>query len=113
MLLRLRVGCALAACGVLLAACSGAGPSDKPLVVSPETNAHLQTYLDTGDESRSAFAVSADGKYSFYLYCESGGCHGQYNLSQEAIKRCEALGHGRCVILGSNGMVKRPYTVGN
>ena len=108
-----RAARGLAAGALLLAGCAGSGTSDKPLVISPETNAHLQAYLDTGDGSRSAFAVSTDGKFSFYLYCESNSCHGQYNLSQEAIKRCEARGHGRCVILGSNGMVKRPYTVGN
>ncbi|HEY3148543.1 MAG TPA: hypothetical protein VGJ75_19445 [Dongiaceae bacterium] len=110
---RIKAACGTAVCGVLLAACADGGASDKPLIISRETNAYFQAYLETGDESRSAFAVSEDGIYSFYSYCESGGCNGQYNFSQEAIKGCERFGHGRCVVLGSNGMVKRQYTVGD
>jgi hypothetical protein len=111
LLLSVRVGCVLATCGMLLAACAGASSSNEPLAIAPTTNAYFQAYLETGDDSSSAFAVSEDGQYSFYSYCESGGCNGQYSFSREAIRGCEKLGHGRCVVLGSNGVVRRPYVV--
>jgi hypothetical protein len=99
-----------AVCWLLLAACAGA--SDKPLVISPYTNLLLQLYLDVGAPGSSAFAVSEDGTQSFEAYCESGACHGQYGIGQKAIEGCERSGHGRCVVLASNGGVRRPYTVG-
>lgn len=105
-----RVGCALTACGVLLAACAGVDTNEKPLVISPVTNIWLQVHL-RGGQGRSAFAVNESGTHSFEAYCQSGTCNGQFNLSQEAIKGCEKFGHGRCVILASNGVLKRPYTV--
>ncbi|HEV8391565.1 MAG TPA: hypothetical protein VGQ35_17065 [Dongiaceae bacterium] len=40
-----------------------------------------------------------------------GTCNGLSNIGREAIKGCEKSGHGRCVVLGSSGIVKRPYTV--
>ena len=107
----IKVGGALTVCGLLLAACAGASTSDKPLVISSLTNAHLQAYLHV-QEGRSAFAVNEDATYSFESYCK-GGCHGQYNFSEEAIKGCERFGKGRCVVLASNGVVKRPYKVGD
>lgn len=110
MMSAVRAACGLIVCGLLLAACAGASTSDKPMVISPVTDLLLQVYLRGGQPGRSAFAVSADGMYSFEAYC-NGACNGQYNFSQEAIKGCERLGHGRCVILAANGVVKRSYTV--
>ena len=110
MISAVRAACGLIVCGLLLAACAGASTSDKPMVISPVTDLLLQVYLRGGQPGRSAFAVSADGMYSFEAYC-NGTCNGQYNFSQEAIKGCERFGHGRCVVLAANGMVKRPYTV--
>ncbi len=110
MMSAVRAACGLIVCGLLLAACAGASTTDKPMVISPVTDLLLQVYLRGGQPGRSAFAVSADGLYSFEAYC-NGACNGQYNFSQEAIKGCERFGHGRCVILAANGMVKRPYTV--
>ena len=87
-------------------------PSGKPLVISAEVNDHLRGYLREIDRGRAgAFAVSENGQAAYYSYCEHGGCNGQYNFSSEAIKGCEKFGRGRCVILASNGVIKRPYTV--
>lgn len=88
-------------------------PSGKPLVISAEVNDHLRGYLREIDRGRAgAFAVSENGQAAYYSYCEHGGCNGQYNFSSEAIKGCEKFGRGRCVVLASNGVIKRPYTVG-
>jgi hypothetical protein len=110
MISAVRAACGLIVCGLLLVACAGAGTSDKPLVISPGTNVFFQAYLSS-TSSRSAFAVSEDGSASFYSYCGLGTCNGLSNIGQEAIKGCEQLGQGRCVVLGSNGIVKRPYVV--
>jgi hypothetical protein len=110
MISAVRAACGLIACGLLLAGCAGPTTNEKPLVLSPNTNAFFQAYL-TSTSSRSAFAVSEDGIASFYSYCGSGTCNGLNNIGNEAIKGCEKLGQGRCVVLGSNGLVKRSYTV--
>src|SRR5687767_14383192 len=110
MISAVRAACGLMVCGLLLAACAGANTNEKPLVISPVTNAFFQAYLSS-TSSRSAFAVSEDGEASFYSYCASGTCNGLNNIGTEAIKGCEKSGHGRCVVLGSNGIVKRPYVV--
>ncbi len=102
---------ALAALAVL-AACAGAETGGKPLVISARTNDHLQQYLREVDAGRAgAFAVTEDGGSSYYSVCESGACNGQYNFSSEAIHGCEKYGQGRCVVLASNGLIKRSYTV--
>lgn len=112
MISAVRAACGLIVCGLLLAACAGASTStsEKPLVISPATNVFFQAYLSS-TSSRSAFAVSEDGSASFYSYCGLGTCNGLSNIGKEAIKGCEELGQGRCVVLGSNGIVKRPYVV--
>ncbi len=106
----IKLGGAFTVCGLLLAACTGANTNEKPLVISPATNAFFQAYLSS-TSSRSAFAVSEDGESAFYSYCGLGTCNGLSNTGKEAIKGCEKSGHGRCVVLGSNGIVKRPYVV--
>lgn len=111
MISAVRAVCGLIACGLLLAACAGANTNEKPLVISPYTNLLLQIYLDVGAPGSSAFAVSEDGMSSFEVYCESGACHGQYGIGQKAIEGCQQSGHGRCVVLASNGGIRRPYTV--
>jgi hypothetical protein len=110
MISAVRAACGLIVCGLLVAACAGASTSDKPLVLSPEANIYVQVYLDIGHQGRSALAVNEGGTHTFEAYCNSA-CNGQYNIGQEAIKGCERFGHGRCVILAANGVVKRPYTV--
>ena len=110
-----KVAFGLAVCGLLLSGCAGEGTgSGKPLVISRETAAHLQKYMHEVQQGRAgAFAVNEAGNAAHYSYCESGSCNGQYNFSSQAIKGCEKFGRGRCVILAANGVVKRPYTVGD
>lgn len=101
----------LAGC-LMLQACAGGQRDGAPIILSRETNDHLQAYLGETDAGRmGAFAVSEDGSAAFYSICESGSCNGQYNFSADAIKGCEKFGHGRCVVLASNGVIKRAYKV--
>jgi hypothetical protein len=91
---------------------SGSGGSGRPLVITAQTNDHLRAYMREIDSGRAgAFAVSENGEASYFSYCEHGGCNGQYNFSSLAIKGCEKFGRGRCVVLSSNGVIKRPYSV--
>lgn len=109
-----RIARALA-CGLLLASCAGQGggsSSDSPLVISRQVDAHLQKYLGEVSAGRAgAFAVTENGANAYYTVCESGGCHGQYNFSTEALKGCRKYGRGPCLILASNSTIKRRYTV--
>jgi hypothetical protein len=105
-----RAAGGLIVCGLLLAACAGASTSEKPMLLSPEADLFLQIYLNGGHQGRSALAVTEDGARTFEAYCNAT-CNGQYNISQEAINGCEKFGHGRCVILASNGVARRPYEV--
>lgn len=112
----LKAACCLAVCAVLLSACAGGGaseqPSGKSLIISRQVDAHFQKYLrDVRSGKAGAFAVSEDGTAAFYSMCESGACSGQYHFSSEAVRGCEKFGRGRCVVLASNGVVKRPYKV--
>lgn len=102
----------------LLAACAAgqsggqSGGGGKPLVITAQTNDHLRAYMREIDSGRAgAFAVSENGEASYFSYCEHGACNGQYNFSSLAIRGCEKFGRGRCVVLSSNGVIKRPYSV--
>jgi hypothetical protein len=117
-MVRLKVALLGLAALALLSACAGGEtggqPSGKPLVISPQANDHLRKYMAEIAAGRAgAFAVAENGGAAHYTVCESGSCNGQYHFSSLAIKGCERAGSGRCVILASNGVIKRPYTVGD
>lgn len=106
----MRAACGPVVWGLLLAACAGSSTSEKPLLLSPGASMLLDLYLNIGHQGRSAMAVTEDGALTFEAYCNAT-CNGQYNISQEAISGCEKFGRGRCVILASNGVIRRAYTV--
>lgn len=96
----------------LLAGCASAPENGPPLVITRKVDDHLQKYMaEVAAGRQGAFAVTLNGNSSYYSVCESGSCNGQYNFSNEAIRGCEGYGQGRCVVLSSNGMIRRPYTV--
>jgi hypothetical protein len=112
----MKAVCGLAAGALLLAACSSESATDSsaaPIVLAPEVAAHLDRYLNEINSGRKgAFAVSRTGDAAFYSICDHGGCHGQFHFSSEAIEGCEKQGRGRCVVLASNSVIKRPYKTG-
>jgi hypothetical protein len=105
------------ACGLALASCAGQGggsSSDKPLVISQQVADHFEKYKAEIAAGRSgAFAVTESGTSAFYSVCDHGNCHGQYSFGSEALKGCQKYGRGRCVLLATNSVVKRSYTVGD
>ena len=117
MLRLIRAACGLALCALLLEACasdSAVDSSEQPIVLAPGVAAHLERYLHEINSGRKgAFAVSRTGDAAFYSICEHGGCHGQFHFSSDAIEGCEKQGRGRCVVLASNSVIKRPYKTGN
>jgi hypothetical protein len=103
---------ALAVAIALLAGCATEPETSEPLVITKSVDAHLQKYLaEVAAGRQGAFAINLNGNAAYYSICESGTCNGQYNFSNDAIRGCEKYGQGRCVVLSSNGVMRRKYTV--
>lgn len=87
---------ALAACAAPQAATT---PGAAPLEISQATEAALSQYLARLDPMRrGAFAVSADGRNSYGIYCPEIGC--QINVfGSLAVSQCESLSSQECRLL--------------
>lgn len=102
----------LVSAGLFLAGCASQPETSGSLVITKKVEDHLNKYLaEVAAGRQGAFAVTLNGNSSYYSVCESGACNGQFNFSNEAIRGCENYGQGRCVVLSSNGIIRRPYTV--
>lgn len=95
------------AAGLLLglAACAASGErayapaTGAPLSISNATSAELTKYLALVRATRpGAFAVSADGKDSFFTWCDDTTCKTS-NYSIPALNSCRALAGQDCVVL--------------
>jgi hypothetical protein len=92
---------------------SGSESNREPLVISKQVDDHLQQYLKKVQRGKAgAFAVNELGTSSYYAMCDSGNCGGQYNFSDKALEGCRKYNRGDCVVLSSNGIMKRSYKVG-
>jgi hypothetical protein len=93
---------AAAVLAVSLAACAAphaAAPSATPIAVTPETSAEIAKYLRVVRSTRpGAFAVSPDGRNSFFTYCEEISC-AVSNYSAPALRGCQSFSGAPCVIL--------------
>ena len=91
-----------AACLVLaLAGCASAGapPPSDPMVLTPQTNAALTSYLRAVRVTRpGAFAVSPDGANSFYTYCGTLACS-VTNYTIPALRGCQSFTGTPCLVL--------------
>ena len=86
---------ALTAC----AAPYAAPPSGNPIAITPETSGEIAKYLRIVKSTRpGAFAVSADGRNSYFTYCEEIAC-AVSNYSQPALRGCQSFSGAPCVIL--------------
>lgn len=86
---------ALAAC----AAPNAAPPSRTPIAITPETNAEIAKYLRIVKATRpGAFAVSPDGRDSFFTYCEEISCAAP-SYAQPALRGCQSFSGSPCQIL--------------
>ncbi len=88
-----------------LAACApgeeraSAPATGAPLSISNATSGELTEYLARVKATRpGAFAVSADGKDSFYTWCDDTSCVAP-NYSMPALNGCRALSGKDCVVL--------------
>lgn len=89
------IALALGAC----VASNAAPPSTTPIAITPETNAEISKYLRVVKATRpGAFAVSPDGRNSFFTYCEEISC-ATSNYSQPALRGCQSYSGAPCVIL--------------
>ena len=93
---------ALAPAVLGLAACAtpyAAPRSATPVAVTPETQGEIAKYLRIVKSTRpGAFAVSADGRNSYFTYCEEIACAAS-NYSQPALRGCQSFSGAPCVIL--------------
>lgn len=72
---------------------------DEPIAITPETRAALNAYLGRVKVTRpGAFAVSPNGRNSFYTYCGNISC-AVTNYSFLALRGCHRLSGVPCVIL--------------
>jgi hypothetical protein len=86
-----------------LAACAATQPqlppSGQPIALSIATAGELNVYLGKIRAVRpGAFAVSPDGRNSFYTWCDDTACMTS-NYSASALRGCQALAGTECLIL--------------
>ena len=85
-------------------------PSDTPIAVSPATEGAITSYLRTVRVTRpGAFAVSPDGRNSYFTYCDDTVC-AVSNYSIPALRGCQSLAGTPCAILYVRHEQRRPFT---
>ena len=96
-----------------LVACAGpnaAPPSRTPIAITPETNAEISKYLRIVKATRpGAFAVSPDGRNSFFSYCEEISCAAP-SYTQPALRGCQSISGTPCIILFSRNEPRAAFT---
>jgi len=100
-LIRFSTIAALMALG--LSACTPAEPqlppSGQPIALSPATQGEITAYLQRVKVTRpGAFAVSPDGRNSFYTWCDDTAC-AITNYSFPALQGCRGLAGTDCLVL--------------
>jgi hypothetical protein len=107
-----RIAAALFA-AVALTACAApyaAAPTSQSIATTPETNAEVAKYLRIVKATRpGAFAVSPDGRNSFFTYCEEIAC-AVTNYSQPALRGCQSFTGAPCVILYVRDQPRLPFS---
>lgn len=95
---RIAAGCILLA----LTGCAASEPKtlpSGPIAISPQTEGALSAYLRKVKVTRpGAFAVSADGRNSFYTWCNDIAC-ATLNYVSPALWGCRSLTDTDCFIL--------------
>jgi hypothetical protein len=97
---------------LLLAACApnAAPPPRTPIAITPETNAEITKYLRIVKSTRpGAFAVSPDGRDSFFTYCEDISCAAP-SYTQPALRGCQSYSGAPCIILFSRKEPRVAFT---
>jgi len=86
-------------------------PTGTPIAISPATEGAIAAYLRTVKVTRpGAFAVSPDGRDSYYTFCDDTMC-ATSNYSIPALRGCQSLAGTPCVILYVRNEQRVPFTV--
>jgi hypothetical protein len=97
-----RISAISALLALALAACTTEPqmpPSGQPIAISPATQGELAAYLGRVKATRpGAFAVSPDGRNSFYTWCDQVACMTS-DYSVRALRGCQSLAGTECLIL--------------
>lgn len=104
----------LAALCATLGACpqpGGLGGSSGQVVrISPAVWSYYQQYADR--YRPLYFAVSPDGEYAGYNYCNDQRCINEHSSGrQEALSLCEELSSRDCLIFAYDGRIQVPYEI--
>lgn len=98
---------------VLLAACTSTQKHVGKITLTQETNRNFQQYLAAiGINQPGAFAVSLDGRNSYYIWCREMMCMGGPTYKNDAKRACEKFGK-ECVVLAYRKDTLVPYDVVN
>ena len=101
------------AAAILVAVIAGCTTTDsqKPVQITSQTENWLKSYLERiGPVGSGAFAVSEDGRYSYYTYCLDTICNGGWMI-QHALLGCERQSKSDCTLLANSRNILRPYRV--
>jgi hypothetical protein len=73
--------------------------SGGPLAISPATQGEITAYLAKVKSTRpGAFAVSPDGRTSYYTWCDNTVCRiSTYSIP--ALNKCQSLAGAKCLVL--------------
>ena len=75
------------------------GPNGTPIALSPASSGQLDAYLRKVKVTRpGAFAVSPDGRDTFYTWCDDISC-ATTDYAGKALRRCQSFSGAPCVLL--------------
>ena len=85
--------------GVAACASASAPPPSDPVAITPETQSEITKYLRVVKVTRpGAFAVSPDGRNSFYTWCDDTAC-ATASYTAPALHGCQSISGTPCVVL--------------
>jgi len=95
----------------LLSACATDQKPAGKITLSRETASSFQQYMSRiGNNQPGAFAVSLNGRNSYYVWCQAIRCMGGPTYKQDALRACEEYGED-CVILAYRNKAVIAYDV--
>lgn len=107
------LGCiALLLASLAITACASGGTKGGTRTITNEAWGHYQSYLaDIGPTNPGAFAVSEDGRYSFYVYCRDVRCASGTTYKHDAMRRCRDLSKQECYVFAFRRNIEVSYKV--
>lgn len=100
----------LGAGAILVAGILAAHPA-LALELKEATYENYQAYLkQIGATKHGAFAVSADGAYSWFYYCTETNCI-TTGIGQAALQKCQSLSGQECRIMANDRTLRMEFTV--